>query len=400
MRTWMRRTLHAAVFTGGLFAVGTGIAHAEDATTSGVGGVGSGNQIIAPVTAPVTVCGNSAAVLGHATATCQPPAAAPSGDTSATTSGRHGVLSGNQVLAPVTAPITVAGNAIGGTARASATPAPAGTAPATGTDTGSATTTGRHGIASGNQVITPITAPVDVCGNAIALLGRATAHCTTPATPGDSGSPTTATTTGRHGVGSGNQVITPITAPVDVCGNAIALLGHATAHCTTPTPGSGGPTSGSTSGTGGVGSGNQVIIPITAPVDVCGNAVAVLGRSTAGCTPPCPGTPGGPGNPGGPGTPGNPGGPGTPGQPGGPGSGAGTGSSTGVGNGTGAGAGTAAPVQEAALTNTGYGSATAAPALAHTGTTPVGELLLLAALLLLSGAASLAVRRLAIGRQH
>lgn len=38
-----------------------------------------------------------------------------------------------------------------------------------------------------------------------------------------------------------------------------------------------------TSGDGGVLSGNQVIVPIAIPVNVCGNAVAVIGIAGAGC---------------------------------------------------------------------------------------------------------------------
>ncbi|MCP2342878.1 chaplin family protein [Actinomadura rupiterrae] len=38
-----------------------------------------------------------------------------------------------------------------------------------------------------------------------------------------------------------------------------------------------------TSGAGGVLSGNQVVAPISIPIDVCGNAVAVLGIAGAGC---------------------------------------------------------------------------------------------------------------------
>jgi hypothetical protein len=38
-----------------------------------------------------------------------------------------------------------------------------------------------------------------------------------------------------------------------------------------------------TSGAGGVLSGNQVVAPISIPISVCGNAVAVLGIAGAGC---------------------------------------------------------------------------------------------------------------------
>ncbi|MEO3874243.1 chaplin [Nonomuraea sp. B12E4] len=38
-----------------------------------------------------------------------------------------------------------------------------------------------------------------------------------------------------------------------------------------------------TSGNGGVISGNQLHLPITAPINVCGNAIAVIGVAVAGC---------------------------------------------------------------------------------------------------------------------
>ncbi|MGI8328355.1 chaplin family protein [Actinomadura scrupuli] len=40
---------------------------------------------------------------------------------------------------------------------------------------------------------------------------------------------------------------------------------------------------GGTSGKHSVLGGNQIIIPITAPINVCGNAVAVIGLAGAGC---------------------------------------------------------------------------------------------------------------------
>jgi hypothetical protein len=38
-----------------------------------------------------------------------------------------------------------------------------------------------------------------------------------------------------------------------------------------------------TSGDGSILSGNQIIAPITVPVNVCGNALAILGFAGAGC---------------------------------------------------------------------------------------------------------------------
>ncbi|WP_336207489.1 chaplin [Nonomuraea sp. LPB2021202275-12-8] len=39
------------------------------------------------------------------------------------------------------------------------------------------TTSGRSGVLSGNQIFLPITAPINVCGNAIAVIGLAFAGC-------------------------------------------------------------------------------------------------------------------------------------------------------------------------------------------------------------------------------
>lgn len=36
-------------------------------------------------------------------------------------------------------------------------------------------------------------------------------------------------------------------------------------------------------GNGGIISGNQIIVPVSIPVNICGNSVAVIGISRAGC---------------------------------------------------------------------------------------------------------------------
>jgi hypothetical protein len=147
------------------------------------------------------------------------------------------------------------------------------------------TTSGSGSVGSGNQVSIPITIPIDVCGNAAALLGVSTAACQGGATVAESGStgwPSTMHTSGIGSVLSGNQATAPVTAPVTVCGNAV---GNATAHCPGGSTVHRVPSTGTevTNGTGSVASGNQVVAPVTAPVDVCGNSVAVLGVAGAGC---------------------------------------------------------------------------------------------------------------------
>jgi hypothetical protein len=146
-----------------------------------------------------------------------------------------------------------------------------------------AVTSGNGSVASGNQVSVPITIPVNVCGNAAAILGVATAGCNGGATVvGAGGGSPALSTSGIGSAGSGNQVSAPVSAPVDVCGNAV---GNAKAHCR------GGAvvhdnkhaSSLVTSGNGSVASGNQVSAPVSVPVDICGNSVAVLGVAGAAC---------------------------------------------------------------------------------------------------------------------
>ncbi|MEV0267550.1 chaplin family protein [Hamadaea sp. NPDC050747] len=91
------------------------------------------------------------------------------------------------------------------------------------------------------------------------------------------------------GILNGTQVLLPVQAPIDVCGNAVAVGGVAGAGCVGGSAAMLSPEWGwahyqAKSGPNiGIGNGTQVIAPIQIPVDVCGNAVAVLGQAYAGC---------------------------------------------------------------------------------------------------------------------
>ena len=149
---------------------------------------------------------------------------------------------------------------------------------------------------------------------------------------------------GNASVGSGNQVGLPLNLSADICGLAIAILGTAESGCQGGAVAQGAQVGGGTkTDTSGknvsntsVASGNKVSVPVSAPVNVCGVSIAILGSAQSGCQggstvvvkpagqggsgkPGTPGRPGAPGTPGGPGTPGWPGAPGTPGNPGIPG---------------------------------------------------------------------------------
>ncbi|SDH97952.1 Small secreted domain [Sinosporangium album] len=272
-------------------------------TTSGRSSVGGGNQVVAPITAPINICGNAIAILGNAFSSCKggssvtqkPPHKPPhsayhragGGSKGNDTDGRYGVGSGNQVIAPITAPVNVCGNAVGnavaGCEGGSSVKGQAGGG------AGGNTTSGRSSVGGGNQVVAPITAPVNVCGNAAAVLGQAFAKCKGGITLKQSAGKGSGNnrTSGSSSVLGGNQAVAPITAPVNVCGTSAAVLGSSKSSCKggasvsqKGAPSAGGNT---TSGRSSVGGGNQVVAPITAPVNVCGNAVAVLGDAAAGC---------------------------------------------------------------------------------------------------------------------
>jgi len=88
---------------------------------------------------------------------------------------------------------------------------------------------------------------------------------------------------------SGNTVNAPVSAPSNVCGIALAMLGFSNAGCKggsasyTTVNGSG---SGGGNGNAGVlseMSGNTLNAPVSAPMNTCGISLAMLGFSNAGC---------------------------------------------------------------------------------------------------------------------
>ena len=226
----------ATVLTAGLVMAPFSAAFA-DATTDGSGGVGSGNQIVVPVDVEADLCGNSLAILGISKAECTKV---------------------SEVLYESSGQ--------------------------------SATTDGSGGVASGNQIVVPVDAALDVCGNSVAVAGVSEAECTSVVEVlEEEGSPETTTTTtdGSGGVASGNQIVLPVDAAIDICGNSVAILGGASAKCTTiiniihaSDANEAAPT---TDGSGGVASGNQVVVPVDAAVEICGNAVSVLGLAESSC---------------------------------------------------------------------------------------------------------------------
>jgi hypothetical protein len=227
MRTWVQRSLNVGALTAGALLAGsaaTGAAHAGPTLiTSDNVGIGNGTQVFAPIQAPVNVCGNAVAVAGAANAGCEGGASALNPEWRF---DRFTMVSDDNV-----------------------------------------------GIGNGTQVFAPVQAPVNVCGNAVAVGGAANAGCEGGATAGP-GKPhkrhhgydkdhgrrhkdhgrghghgdyryepegrdvvvvndgdTTIVSSDNTGVLNGTQLVAPVQIPVNVCGNAIAVLGSANAGC-------------------------------------------------------------------------------------------------------------------------------------------------------------------------
>jgi hypothetical protein len=150
---------------------------------------------------------------------------------------------------------------------------------------GGSTTSGNNSILGGNQIRVPVSIPLDICGNALALLGDAFGGCRGGASVMGGQGGSNETTSGNNSILGGNQVSVPISAPVNVCGNSAAGLGTSASGCrggATVTGGHGGSKK-TTSGNNSIGGGNQITVPIRVPINACGNSLAILGLAMSGC---------------------------------------------------------------------------------------------------------------------
>ena len=313
-KKWAKTSAKVALLTAGFVVIGSGAGYAGE-LTHGDFGVGSGNQLHVPASAPINASGNSASVLGQARSLSESGAHVHNDGTgNMLTSGRFGVVDGNQGYAPISAPINASGNAgtLGGQAWAASKSA-------------ATVVNGHHQHArSDASAMSRVTRPVTDTARKVAPqaaqqapqtpLNLATSSLPSPLSsltdaaktlPGG-GLPTTGAlpklplkkkqhmaasasdeggmlSSGDFGVLSGNQAYAPVSVPVNACGNAASLLGQAMAAC------KGGATVHNTggrqmsSGRFGVLGGNQLNAPISAPLNLCGNSVSGAGQALSKC---------------------------------------------------------------------------------------------------------------------
>jgi hypothetical protein len=317
MKTWVRKSLKVGVLSAGIILFAGGTAQANEWGTGDNDGVLNGNQILADVDIPVDVCGNAVGVLGDAAVTPCDVGDDWGGDDEGfgawRTGDNGGLGSGNQVFLPIDVPIDVCGNSIAALGDTFAScrqgddgddgdddgygEQPTGEQPTGYGDddeqpAGEQPTGGAQGGYGGEQP-----AGEQPTGGAQGGYGGEQPAGEQP-TGGAQGAYSESTRTGdwdgsgwrtggSDGLLNSNQVLADAWVPIDVCGNAVGVLGDASASCE-PGDDFGGDDEGfgawRTGDNGGLLDGNQILADLDIPVDLCGTAIGVLGDASASCS--------------------------------------------------------------------------------------------------------------------
>jgi hypothetical protein len=313
MKTWVRKTLSVGVLAAGALLFAPGAAQADvSQDTSGNVGILNGTQVFAPIAVPLNVVGNSIGVAGEANSAGSGINFVESGKkgdrdwkrgrgrhVSQDSSGNFGIANGTQAYLPVSVPVNVVGNSAAILGLANATGAGVnhvesgtkgdrdgrGRGGRGGVDQDSS---GNFGVLNGTQVYAPVDVPINLCGNALSILGLAQsqAACVNGDSRGHRRESTTQDTSGNYGIANGTQVYAPISAPLNIAGNSIGVAGEANSAAVAKNESARGHDfSQDSSGNVGILNGTQLAAPISIPINVCGNSLAVLGlaNSAAAC---------------------------------------------------------------------------------------------------------------------
>jgi len=180
---------------------------------------------------------------------------------------------GNRINADLVVPIDVSGNAIALLGKAETT----NDSSQSYGHSNDVDTTGTGGFISGNVVDLDWALPVQITNNAIAGVGKASAEGTNSQEAWATGD---IVTDGAHSVLGGNVVAPQFATPVQLDGNAVAGAGKADATSQAQTSAESGGTI-LTSGADSAGGGNAVPVPVAVPVKANGNAIMGLGKAVA-----------------------------------------------------------------------------------------------------------------------
>jgi hypothetical protein len=164
--------------------------------TSGIGNLSAanGNTVNAPVSVPVSICGVSGAVAGAASSHCtggshssttitgSGGAGGNNGDTTGV--GNLSAVNGNTINAPISAPISacsislaILGMADSGCTGGASTDSTIVNSGGAGGNNGDTTGVGNLSLVNGNTINAPVSVPVSVCSVSLAVLGEANSTC-------------------------------------------------------------------------------------------------------------------------------------------------------------------------------------------------------------------------------
>ncbi|WP_045312849.1 chaplin family protein [Lentzea aerocolonigenes] len=290
MQTWAKRGIQSAFVTGGLLMLGTGIASAQE----NVNPDAAPSPVDAGVSVPVKVDQNN---LGTPAKSLNVPKIDRTISTDRVTSAvplrtaapvahplikqaadrvqgtaAQGLFRGNTVQAHVDVPINICGNAIAVLGNSEA----AGDCSQDTHRDGTIVTDGQGQALAGNVVAVNHVLPVQITGNAIAAGGNATTNTTAEQVSTTGGD---ITTNGDKGAVSGNVVAEQGATPVQITGNGVGAVGIAAANSVAHTfASSEGDTT--TSGKNSSISGNAVPIPLSPLFEVNGNSAAGAGNAS------------------------------------------------------------------------------------------------------------------------
>jgi hypothetical protein len=314
MKTWVRKTLSVGVLAAGALLFAPGAAQADvHQSTGDNNGILNGTQIAVPVTVPVNIVGNSLGILGVANAQGVGVNHTESTRDRQSTGNNNGILNGTQAYLPVSVPVNVVGNSAAVLGHAQATGV--GVNGVRGRKAESARTTEHgwpgnggqstghnNGILNGTQLYAPIDVPINVCGNSLAVLGGSysSAICANGSWghgvrhQGGTWKKESVrsvrggwqSTGDNNGIANGTQLYAPISLPVNLAGNSVAVLGSAGSRAVAVNEKGHRDGFGQSTGhNNGILNGTQIAAPISIPINVCGNSLGILGaaHSAAAC---------------------------------------------------------------------------------------------------------------------
>jgi hypothetical protein len=308
MKTWVRKTLSVGVLAAGALLFAPGAAHADAHQSNGDNnGILNGTQLVTGVQVPVNVVGNSVGILGEANSFGTGINRVEGTHVGQFNGDNNGIANGTQAYLPVSVPLNIAGNSVAVAGEANSAAAAANDIHGRRAESGH-TTEGwwgghdggqfngdNNGIANGTQIYAPISVPINACGNSIALLGGAfsQAICGNDVFGGtrvhrfhrESGKVTESawqSNGDNNGILNGTQLYAPISLPVNLSGNSVAVLGEANSRAVSGNRiesaqgGWGGQSNGDNNG---ILNGTQIAAPISVPINVCGNSLGILGAA-------------------------------------------------------------------------------------------------------------------------